>query len=189
MSLLYECVNTVIAGELWRIVNFSQISFYTVFHWQIKLINSLSNFAVLISLSSGMPNHSASIQVSLVLLFLFVLMFNVGCWGYSVSTPAELYSIRTVKMGRAIEIYDCLFPACSSWLWYIISVKIWHSLLTYLYVIALFEPCKPDIVLQRCVKTRGCVFVFFMALLIVCSHSHIVGLLLHSSVCRNCESW
>lgn len=43
MSLLYECVNTVIAGELWcsllnlvvsaaRIVNFSQISFYIVFH-------------------------------------------------------------------------------------------------------------------------------------------------------------
>lgn len=142
MSLLYECVNTVIAGELWRsllnlvvsparIVNFSQISFYTLFHWQIKLLNFLSTIAVLISLSSGMPNHSASIQVSLVLLFLFVVMFNVGCWKYSVSTPVELYSVRTVKMGWAIEIYDCVFPACSSWLWYIISVKMWHLLLTF----------------------------------------------------------
>lgn len=43
MSLLYECVNTVIAGELWRsllnvvvsavqIVNLSQRSFSTVLH-------------------------------------------------------------------------------------------------------------------------------------------------------------
>lgn len=38
---------------------------YKKFSSQLDLIASLSHIAVLISLSSGMPNHSASIQVSL----------------------------------------------------------------------------------------------------------------------------
>lgn len=39
-------------------------SCHKAFHSQSELIGSLSHIAVLISLSSGMPNHSASIQVS-----------------------------------------------------------------------------------------------------------------------------
>lgn len=39
-------------------------SCHKAFHSQSELICSLSHIAVLISLSSGMPNHSASIQVS-----------------------------------------------------------------------------------------------------------------------------
>lgn len=75
MSLLYECVNTVIAGELCcydcsMLRSATEISCCKVFDQETNLLNALSNIAVLISLSSGMPNHSASIQVSLVLLFL-----------------------------------------------------------------------------------------------------------------------
>ena len=46
MSLLYECINTVIAGKE-----------------RIKLIIYFLYFKVLVSISSGLPTHNSSIQL------------------------------------------------------------------------------------------------------------------------------
>lgn len=74
-ALVFQLLNLVFSAA--KVVHFTQISCNKAFHWETNLINSLSNIAVLISLSSGMPNHSASIQVSLVLLFLCALIFRM----------------------------------------------------------------------------------------------------------------
>lgn len=73
MSLLYECVNTVIAGQYCGLGSgvshhkndLVLVSVFTFIPHKCKnKFLFLSHTAVLISLSSGMPNHSASIQVS-----------------------------------------------------------------------------------------------------------------------------
>lgn len=67
-----------------------------------SLIASLSHIAVLISLSSGMPNHSASIQVSLggPLLHLHFQMLII-----TLSTPACFHQFLSVRKSVCPNIF------------------------------------------------------------------------------------
>lgn len=67
MSLLYECINTVIAGNAIRTT-----------HEQINSHFSLIRL-VLVSISSGLPNHNASIQLCVQKLRILIEDSDQNC--------------------------------------------------------------------------------------------------------------